>query len=76
MRHKQGLPYDRANDILTPLEAGVQVDPDLEPSIVWGADGQAGYGGGGADQLPPSVDHLRRLILRDRGEAGGTSPTV
>jgi len=56
--------------------AGVQVDPDLEYIIVWGADGQAEYGDWGADQVPPAVDHLRRLIRRDCGETRDTSPTA
>ena len=56
--------------------AGVQADPDLDYIIVWGADGQAEYGDWGADQVPPAVDHLRRLIRRDRGKTGGTSSTV
>lgn len=56
--------------------AGVQVDPDLEYIIVWGADGKAEYGDCGADQVPPAVDHLRRLIRRDRGGTGGAPPTL
>ena len=56
--------------------AGVQVDSDLDYIIVWGADGQVEYGDWGADQVSPAVDHLRRLIRRDRGETGGASPTV
>ena len=41
--------------------AGVQIDPDLEYVIVWGAGGQAEYGNWGADQVPPAIDHIRRL---------------
>ena len=43
--------------------AGVQIDPDMEYIIVWGADGQAEYGDWGADQVPPAVAHIRRLIM-------------
>lgn len=46
--------------------AGAQIDPDLEYIIVWGADGQAEYGDWGADQVPPAVHHLRRLIIQGR----------
>jgi hypothetical protein len=46
--------------------AGVQIDPDLECIIVWGADGQSEYGDWGVDQVPPAVGHLRRLIMRGR----------
>jgi len=44
-------------------QAGVQIDPDLEYIIVWGTDGQAEYGNWGADQVPPAVEHIRRLVL-------------
>ena len=43
--------------------AGVQIDSDLEYIIVWGAGGLAEYGDWGADQVPPAVDHIRRLVL-------------
>lgn len=46
--------------------AGVQIDPDLEYIIVWGADGLAEYGDWGADQVTPAVAHLHRLISRGR----------
>ena len=43
--------------------AGVQIDPDLECIIVWGADGEpTEYGDWGADQVPPAVAHLSRLV--------------
>ena len=42
--------------------AGVQIDPDLEYIIVWGAGGQAEYGDWGADQVPPAIDRIRRLV--------------
>jgi len=51
--------------------AGIQIDPALEYIIVWGIDGQAEYGDWGADQVPPAVEHFRRLIERDRGGSGG-----
>jgi hypothetical protein len=54
--------------------AGVQVDPALEYIIVWGADGQAEYGDWGADQVPPALDHLRRLITGDGGSPGLEEP--
>jgi hypothetical protein len=50
--------------------AGVQIDPDLEYIIVWGADGQVEYGDWGADQVPPAVAHLRHLISRGRAGPG------
>jgi hypothetical protein len=56
--------------------AGVQVDPELEYIILWGIDGQAEYGNWGNDQVPPAVDHLRRLIRRDSDGTRGASPTV
>jgi hypothetical protein len=56
--------------------AGVQVDPDLEYIIVWGVDGQAEYGDWGSDQVPPAVDHIRRLMRRDRGETEGVLPRL
>ena len=41
---------------------GVQIDPDLEYIIIWDGDGQAEYGDWGADQVPPAVGHIRRLL--------------
>ena len=41
---------------------GVQIDPNFEYIIVWGAGGQAEYGDWDGDQVPPAVDHVRRLI--------------
>jgi hypothetical protein len=41
---------------------GVQIDPDLEYIIVWGAGGQAEYGDWGHGQVAPAIDHTRRLI--------------
>lgn len=41
---------------------GVQIDPALEYIIIWGRDGQAEYGDWGADQVPPAVEHIRRLV--------------
>jgi hypothetical protein len=56
--------------------AGVQIDPDLEYIIVWGPDGQAEYGDWGADQVPPAVAHLRRLIGRGRAGPGAGTAAV
>jgi hypothetical protein len=42
--------------------AGAQIDTDLEYIIVWGASEQAEYGDWGTDQVPPAVDHIRRLV--------------
>jgi hypothetical protein len=39
-----------------------QIDPGLEYVIVWGAGGQAEYGDWDGDQVPPAVDHVRRLM--------------
>ena len=50
-------------------EAGSQIDPDLEYIIVWGAGGQAEYGDWGADQVPPAVEHIRRLVLGSSQDA-------
>jgi hypothetical protein len=44
-------------------KAGVQIDPDLEYIIVWGIEGRVEYGNWGADQVPPAVEHIRRLVL-------------
>jgi hypothetical protein len=51
----------------------VQIGPDLEFIIVWGASGQAEYGDWGADQVPPAVDHIRRLVL---GVGQNTDPGI
>ncbi|WP_148087945.1 hypothetical protein [Gemmata obscuriglobus] len=51
--------------------AGVQIDPDLEYIIVWGAGGQGEYGDWDGDQVPPAMDYLRRLI-----EGGSDSPEL
>jgi hypothetical protein len=47
---------------------GVQVDPDLEYLIVWGAGGQAEYGDWEGDQVVSAVDHVRRLVAGGRTE--------
>ena len=39
-----------------------QIDPNFEYIIVWGPGGQAEYGDWDGDQVPPAVDHVRRLI--------------
>ena len=54
--------------------AGVQIDPALEYIIVWGNGGQAEYGDWGADQVPPAMAHLRRLITGDGGSKGPDEP--
>ena len=41
---------------------GVQIDPALEYVIIWGAGGQAEYGDWDGDQVPPAVEHVRKLI--------------
>ena len=52
---------------------GAQIDPALECIIVWGADGQSEYGDWGADQVPPAVAHIRRLV---RSRAKPAEPFV
>ena len=44
--------------------AGVQIDLVLDLIIVWNFNGQAEYGDWGSDQVPPAVDHFRRIIDR------------
>jgi len=50
--------------------AGVQLDAALEYIIVWGIDGvPTEYGDWGADQVPPAVAHMLRLIPPGSQEA-------
>jgi hypothetical protein len=43
---------------------GVQIDPDLQYVIIRGRTGHAEYGNWDADQVPPAVEHVRRLMDR------------
>jgi hypothetical protein len=43
---------------------GVQVDPYLQYVIIRGRTGHAEYGNWDADQVPPAVEHVRRLMGR------------
>lgn len=51
---------------------GVQIDPVLEYIIIWDGNVQAEYGDWGADQVPPAVGHIRRLLAA--ASHGPTAP--